>query len=255
MSESMFEQSVPLQKQLTHNGTWLFRWRSFLPLLFLALLLPAFRHFNFLGHSHFFDEVWEWSCFAVSLFGLGIRAYTIGHAPRRTSGRNTKAQVADQLNTTGIYSLVRNPLYLGNYCIWFGLSLYPHQWWLPVLITLIFALYHERIILAEETFLQEKFGDQFQEWAAKTPVFIPRFRSYVPSSMPFSWRIALKREYLGFFAIVALFTALETAGHILVERQFVPDAPWFCLFLGSLILFLAVRLLSKKTRFLEVSGR
>ncbi|MGB8874133.1 MAG: hypothetical protein WCC75_12145, partial [Desulfobaccales bacterium] len=45
-----------------------------------------------------------------------------GLPPRGTSGRNTQGQVAETLNTTGIYSLVRNPLYLGNFLIWLGLS-------------------------------------------------------------------------------------------------------------------------------------
>jgi len=246
---------MPLQKQLTQNGNWLFRWRSFLPLFILALLLPAFRHFRFLGNSHMLDEIWEWFCLAISLFGLGIRVYTIGCVPRRTSGRNTKTQVAEQLNTTGIYSLVRNPLYLGNFWIWFGISLYVHQWLLTFLIALIFALYHERIILAEEAFLEKKFGDEFRNWAARTPVFIPSFRNWIPPSMPFSWRIALKREYLGFFAIITIFTLLETAGHFIVDHRFIPDLPWLCLFSVSFIFFLCVRILRKTTPLLEVAGR
>lgn len=251
----MIQQSGPLQKQLAEDGNWLFRWRSFLPLIFLALLLPSFRDFRFLGDSHLLDEIWEWFCLAVSLFGLAIRVYTIGHVPRRTSGRNTKAQVANHLNTTGIYSIVRNPLYLGNFWIWFGISLYMHQWLLTCLVTLIFVLYHERIILAEEAFLEAKFGDEFRAWAAKTPVFIPNFRNSVPNSMPFSWRNAVKREYLGFFAIITIFTILEIVAHFVVDRKFFADASWLFLFSISSILCLLVRILKKKTRLLKVDGR
>jgi len=57
----------------------------------------------------------------VSILGETIRIFTVGYAPRNTSGRNTIAgQIADELNTSGIYSLVRHPLYLGNFFIWLG---------------------------------------------------------------------------------------------------------------------------------------
>lgn len=72
-------------------------------------------------HLPMFESTWAWSCIAVSLFGLLIRAVTIGFTPKGTSGRNTKeGQVAEVLNTKGIYSVVRHPLYLGNYFMWLG---------------------------------------------------------------------------------------------------------------------------------------
>jgi protein-S-isoprenylcysteine O-methyltransferase Ste14 len=48
----------------------------------------------------------------LSLAGAIIRAFTIGTTARRHFGRNTDKQVAEQLNVTGIYSVVRHPLYL-----------------------------------------------------------------------------------------------------------------------------------------------
>ena len=47
-----------------------------------------------------------------------------GFAARNTSGRNTgQGQVADKLNTTGAYSLTRNPLYLGNALMWAAVAM------------------------------------------------------------------------------------------------------------------------------------
>ena len=66
-----------------------------------------------------FDETEELIFLGVSLLGEAIRIFTVGYAPRNTSGRNTiTGQIADELNVTGIYSQLRHPLYLGNFLMW-----------------------------------------------------------------------------------------------------------------------------------------
>ena len=60
----------------------------------------------------------------------------MGFAPRGTSGRNTLGQVAEVLNTSGMYSVVRNPLYLGNFVIWLGLALFIKVWWCILIVVL-----------------------------------------------------------------------------------------------------------------------
>ena len=88
--------------------------------------------------------------------------------------RNTHGQKAEELNTTGVYSIVRHPLYVGNYLIGLGVTLVWLNWWVPVVYTLCFWVYYERIMVAEERFLEQKFGDSFRQWAASTPAFVPR---------------------------------------------------------------------------------
>ncbi|MDR2152686.1 MAG: DUF1295 domain-containing protein, partial [Helicobacteraceae bacterium] len=63
----------------------------------------------------------------ISALGVAIRVYTIGYKHKGTSGRNTKTQQASALNTKGIYSLTRNPLYLGNFLIGWGVIVYTHS--------------------------------------------------------------------------------------------------------------------------------
>jgi protein-S-isoprenylcysteine O-methyltransferase Ste14 len=113
--------------------------------------------------SHTYDQWWDLFAISFVVAGLGIRVWTTGHTPRRTSGRNTKSQVADSLNTRGIYSIVRNPLYLGNFVGGLGVILLLHSLWLTLYYVLAFALYFERVILAEERFLLRKFGDSYRQ--------------------------------------------------------------------------------------------
>ena len=51
-----------------------------------------------------------------------IRIYTVGTTPAGTSGRNRDKQIAEKLNKTGVYSIIRHPLYLGNLLIWLGVA-------------------------------------------------------------------------------------------------------------------------------------
>ena len=246
---------MALREEFENQGNWLFRWRSYLPLLLIGVILIGLRHFEYPGQSHRLDQLWEIACIAISLLGLGIRAFTIGHAPKNTSGRNTSKQVAETLNVTGIYSLVRHPLYVGNFFCWLGISLFVRIWWINLITIFIFWLYYERIMFAEEEFLRKKFGEQYEQWAKKTPAFFPRFSSWIPPDLPFSLKNVFKREYSGFFAIIASFTFLEIIGDIFAEGRLEIDLMWTILFFLGLIVYVVLRFLKKKTKFLHIDGR
>ena len=188
-----------LRKELARSGNWLFRWRSYLPLALAGIILPAMRHFQYPAHSHTLDQLWEVVCLVVCFFGLGIRVYTIGHAPPGTSGRNTRSQIAEQLNTTGTYSVVRHPLYLGNFFIWLGISMFVHTWWVSLIFVLVFWIYYERIMYAEEEFLSNRFGEEFEQWANRTPAFCPAIKRWERPATRFSVNRVFGSEYSGFF--------------------------------------------------------
>ena len=246
---------MALIEEFESAGKWLFRWRSYLPLVIIGISLLALRKFEYLGHSEYLDDLWEGICLTVCFFGLGIRIITVGYVPRGTSGRNTKKQVAETLNTTGIYSIVRNPLYLGNFFIGLGIALFAHFWWLTIIYILAFWLYYERIIFAEEAYLRDKFGQKFLEWADKTPVFFPRFNQYRKAELPFSFKTVLRREYNGFFAIVVVMFLFEMIGDIYYLGSIDFDRGWILLLSIGFILWVLLRSLKKYTKLLNVEGR
>ena len=246
---------MSLRSQLESNGTWLFRHRSYLPLVVIPVFLACLPSFTYLGRSHLINEVWQVFCLAISLSGLALRVITVGRAPLGTSGRNTREQVADSLTTTGIYSVVRHPLYLGNYLSLAGMALWPHVWWLVVLASCLFTLYYERIMLAEEAFLRERFGDTFETWAATTPAFFPRLRGWKRSPVSFCWRTVLQREYNAFFLIIAVFWLFDLIGDSIVEGRLHLDYVWFPVFIAGFIIFATLRSLKKRTKLLNVKGR
>lgn len=246
---------MALQEEMEQSGVWLFRWRSYLPLLMLGVTLLAMRDYTFPGNNSYWHYGYELFCLSISYFGLGIRILTIGHTPRRTSGRNTRKQVAETLNTTGLYSITRNPLYLGNFFMGLGVVLFVHVWWLTLIYTLAFWLYYERIILAEEAFLQRQFGKAYQDWAQHTPPFIPNLRHYQAPDLPFSPRNVLRREYNGFFMVILVFFLLELTGDLILLHSIKGNTEWFILLLGSFVIWCTLRTLKKHTTILNVAGR
>ncbi len=241
---------MPLHDEFERTGAWLFRWRSYVPLLLVVVVLLALPEFTYPLGSHVLDQFWDFLCLGIALFGLAVRVYTVGHVADRTSGRNTKEQVASELNTTGMYSLMRHPLYFGNFWIWFGVSLFPMVWWCPILVALGVLVFYERVMFAEEKFLKSRFGDAFIEWANRTPAFWPRFRNWQPPSRPFSVRMALRREYTGLFAIAASLTFLEVLGTVIVEGRFHVETFWAVFFTLSLVAYVTLRTM-KKRRLLD----
>ncbi|MDP3181958.1 MAG: isoprenylcysteine carboxylmethyltransferase family protein [Desulfobaccales bacterium] len=246
---------MALKEEFKKSGDWLFKWRSFLPLPLVAVLLVACRNIKYPYDSYALEILWEIFCLLISFLGLGIRIFTIGHVPLGTSGRNTRGQIANVLNTTGIYSIVRHPLYLGNLLIWLGISLFPRLWWFSLIIILIFWIYYERIMFAEEEFLQEQFGESFSVWADKTPAFIPRFRNWTKPDLPFSLRNAIKREYTAFFAIIVTFTVLALVAETSLHGKLGIDRFWIIIFGIGLAIYLTIRILNKYTTLLNVEGR
>ncbi len=242
---------MPMIEEMQASGNWLFRWRSYLPLAMVVLLFMGIGHFAYPFGSHRWDQAWEILCLSVSLVGLWVRVLTVGHAPSGTSGRNTQRQVADSLNVAGMYSVVRNPLYLGNFLAGLGPTFFLRVWWIPAIYCLVFMLYYERIIFAEEAFLRQKFGAPYVDWARKTPVFWPRFHQWQPSTRPFNWRQVLRREHQTLLGIVAVFFALEAIGEWYLGQSLFDDSMWNAIAAAALAVFAIIRALRKFTPLLK----
>ena len=189
----------------------------------------------------------------VSLFGLAVRVRTAGHTPDRTSGRNTaEGQVADELNTTGIYSVMRNPLYVGNFFMWLGIALLTADWWFVVAFVLFYVLYYERIIYAEERFLLVRFGENYRRWAEAPPCVFPRWRNFRKPVRPFSLKKVLRQEKNGLLALLSIFSLLDCAGEWFEGEG--PKYGWLLAAAGlSAIVYAVLKYLKYRTTRLDGS--
>jgi len=243
---------MKLLDHLDHSGGVFFRLRSYLPLL----LLPAFVVSARAG-SHatgLWPPVSETAGVLAAVAGLGLRILTIGVAPSGTSERSTRDPRASLLNTSGPYSVVRHPLYLGNTLIAVGLALFTATWFLPTIVILASFLYHERICLREEMFLESRFGDAFRTWADQVPALVPAFARYRRPAGAFRWKRVLAREFHALFVIGAGFLFLDILRHVFGSGRLAASPLWAIVFAVTGLQFLVLTVLKKWTRALSDSG-
>lgn len=255
---------MALQEEIEIQGNWLFKNRSLLPIIILIIGLGVYleEHIitgRFIVFIHPYEHYFELSCLAVSLLGQLIRIFTVGYTPKNTSGRNVKGQLAESLNTSGIYSTVRHPLYVGNFLMWLGPALLTGNFWFIVAFCLAFWVYYERIMYAEEQFLRKKFGEKYLQWADNIPAFIPNFRHFRKPTLPFSWKKILKKEKNGFFATFAIFLIFNYLGMVVMHHNWTAITVTNKLFLwGTAItglLYFILKYLKNNTKILNESGR
>jgi protein-S-isoprenylcysteine O-methyltransferase Ste14 len=262
---------MALIHSLEENGNKLFKNRGIIPIYILLISSPILLFGNQFLYESVSSESGEtilkpiilMISILISLTGLVIRCYSIGTTPHGTSGRNTDKQVAKQLNTKGIYSIVRHPLYLGNYLMWAGFLVFSMDILLFIIVSLLFWIYYERIMFAEERYLEKQFGETFIDWSLKVPPFIPAFKQFKKGTIPFSMRTVLRREYTGLFAMTLIYTIIDyiTAyrfGAFCFSNTFpyIPIRISFYIMLFVLVIMLILRTLKHNTKVLDrVEGR
>lgn len=241
------------QNQLEKLANQFFKYRGQIPVLFFIVAFVLMHYYpmsqNWLNPSY--------TIVAVGLVVLGhfIRALAVGKRAAHTSGRNRDEQVAEALNATGIYSMLRHPLYLGNITTYIGWAVFTGIDWLVPLFLVLFVAYYRLIIYAEEQFLTRKFGQDYLDWKKQTPLLLPAFWKFKPNEQPFSLKVVLENEYSGWAA------SMTTAFVLLLFQWFVLDIIWqgqnqtklFAMALFIVAFGFGMRYLKKKTRVFKVN--
>jgi len=245
---------MALVHEFERSGNWLFKRRSWLPATFIVIGIIVLYLTN--RQAIIFNTTAELIFLGVSLLGEAIRIYTVGYAPKNTSGRNTAAgQIADELNTTGIYSLVRHPLYIGNFFMWLGPVLFVRTSVFIVFFVLIYWLYYERIMFAEEQFLRRKFGEAYDKYSEIVRAVLPRFRGFVKPVLPFSIKSTLKREYNSFVNIFIIFVLLDLSRNYFLSERIYLTPMWIYIGVPAGLIWIIIRLIFKKTSLLNDDDR
>jgi protein-S-isoprenylcysteine O-methyltransferase Ste14 len=190
---------------------------------------------------------------ALIALATGLRAHVAATAPRGTSGRNRTRQLATSLSTTGLYSLVRHPLYFANLMAWAGVGLLSGSWWVAGGTIAVGLAFYGPIVVAEDAFLERSFGDAHREWVARTPSLIPRLRGWRPAATRIQWRTLLRREYPSSVVIATAVYLVHAARTIEWPNPASVSVAWTTAFALVLAGALCLRLISHRTDLLETS--
>jgi len=95
-------------------------------------------------------------------------------------------------------------------------------------------------MMAEEAFLRTRFGDVFEQWAAATPAFIPKFHAGSPSSSVLLADGAATRIQTHFSYHCRFFPAgRDWRFHRRKTSQI--DVRWFAIFVAGFVIFATLR--------------
>ena len=103
-----------------------------------------------------------WSGLTIAAVGMLVRLWASGHVVKNR-----------ELATNGPYALARHPLYVGNILLLFGFAIASHLWWTFPLILVFLWFYYPTAVEYEDLKLHRKFGEQWEQWAARTPALLP----------------------------------------------------------------------------------
>jgi len=231
---------VKLGNLLFHNRNWLF------PLFYAVLFIPSPEVFN--------DPITAMLIgFGIAIAGQLIRVITIGLVYIVRGGRNRRVY-ADDLVTTGIFSHCRNPLYVGNILILVGLGVASNSVIFMAIATPLFLFFYQAIVMAEENFLRNKFGEAFNEYCSRVNRWVPAFAglSKTLSSMEFKWKRVIIREY------TATYIWLSGAVLIVMKHFYIHDDRFdfqkhltlFIIILAALLLLYLLTRYTKKSKII-----
>ncbi len=125
------------------------------------------------------------------------------------SGRKHK-----ELQTDGPYSVMRNPLYLGTFCLAFSIPFLFQSLVLLGAAAMTVVVYAVWLIPAEERALEEIFGDQYRAYRSRTPMFLPRFSLYRASGSVQVNLGALRHEAWRLCSVAMVFVLAEIVGYL-----------------------------------------
>jgi hypothetical protein len=139
--------------------------------------------------------------------------------------------------------------------MWLGPVLFVRSLIFLVIFLLVYWLYYERIIFAEEQFLRKKFGDAYDSYSEKVRAVLPRFSGFVVPSLPFSLKSVLKREYNSFINIFLIFILLDLFRNYFLSERIYLTPMWKYIAIPAGVIWIVIRLVYKRTSLLKEDDR
>ncbi len=132
---------------------------TFLAAVLIQKLVPLSKDFFYTATSKIIGSV-------IILIGLFFNFPALRQF-FKTKNTLVTIKPANSLQTSGIYSVSRNPMYVSLLLLYTGLSFMIGNWWNLVLLPVLFLIVQEYVIKREEKYLNRRFGQQYFDYKTK----------------------------------------------------------------------------------------
>jgi protein-S-isoprenylcysteine O-methyltransferase Ste14 len=106
---------------------------------------------------------------------LGYALVIIGALGRVYCSAFIGGRKNDEVVRVGVFSVVRNPLYVFSFIAVLGVGLQSGMLLVLAVLVAAFVLYYPLVVAKEEAFLQHKFGESYVKYMQEVPRWIPNF--------------------------------------------------------------------------------
>lgn len=179
-------------------GEWLFKKRDYTPVPLIAAALVLMYVYGIRPDQR---SVLAGAVFIV--LGELVRFWGVSYIGPVS---RTRTRATGSLQDSGPYSVVRNPLYVGNFFLSLGLVIVSNIWYLVPVYVFLFGFQYHYIVQWEEWNLRGKFGAEYENYCQQVPRWVPKLTQYRGGRH--DWMKALKSERWTILAIVAVSTIL-----------------------------------------------
>ena len=148
--------------------------------------------------------------FLVSLFGELIQLLSFGSLNKNRT-----------LSTKGLYSLTRNPMYIGRFFLLVGGVLLIGKIWIIPAFTVLYYFYMINRVKREETNMHDIFGEEYESYCWQVKRFVPTFNRFNWNSLwYFKWNLLVQNHghwnfagmvfiYLVFYVFTSIKTGIQ----------------------------------------------
>ena len=109
----------------------------------------------------------------LCLSGVAIVIARWGRRTMTAAGTNVRpTRPATTIVTSGPFRFSRNPLYVALTLLYLGLTTAVNTWWGLILLAPLLLVMHVGVVLREERYLDNKFGESYRAYRSKVRRYV-----------------------------------------------------------------------------------
>ena len=139
----------------------------------ITYLLPVIQIISIVFYSGTAHIVLQFTGVVITMFG--VLAFIVSVTQMKENWRaGVQKEEKTSLVTTGIYSISRNPAFLGFDLMYIGILFSFFNWFLCFATGFAVVFFHLQIVNVEEDFLIEAFGNEYLQYKSKVCRYLGR---------------------------------------------------------------------------------